>query len=91
MGLIIMDASPIVSASPLPPILDLKSDGLFSFVVGFSLVATILSLSRCQKRFSRYFLPMYFFDLRSWRAVRPIPEGRGVSGFDPWSEEDTCC
>ena len=44
MGLIIMDASPFVSASPLPPIPDLKSDGLFSFVVGFSLVATILSL-----------------------------------------------
>ena len=44
MGLIIMDASPIVSAPMLLLILDLKSDGLFSFVVGFSLVATILSL-----------------------------------------------
>ena len=79
MGLIIMDASPIVSASLLPPIPDLKSDGLFSFVVGFSLVATILSfVEMSEEVFS--LLPPFVFLLIYIAGMQLGPSER-VVGF----------
>ena len=74
-----MDALPIVSAPTLPPIPGLKSDGLFSFVVGFSLVATIISfVEMSEEVFS--LLPLYVFLLIYVAGVQLGPYQR-VVGF----------
>ena len=73
-----MDASTIVSAPPLPPIPDFKSDGLFSFVVGLSLVVILSFVEMSEEVFS--LLPPYVFLLIYVAGVRLGPYQR-VVGF----------
>jgi len=62
----------------LPPIPDLKSDGLFSFVVGLSLVVILSFFEMSEEVFS--LLPPYVFLLIYVAGVRLGPYQR-VVGF----------